>query len=69
MGMMKAGIVVDDWKLPIFRTRLAQAGLKYEEAGGALLAGATLLRVETSDLNKLNAVLEACQAECKRSKK
>jgi hypothetical protein len=68
MGMMKAGIVVDDWKLPVFRKQLDAAGFSYEEAGKALLPGTTLLRVQTSDLNKLNAVLEACQAECKRSK-
>lgn len=64
---MKAGIAVDDWKLPIFRKRLTEAGYDYEDAG-ALTAGTTLLTVETGDMLALTKVLEACQAECRRTR-
>jgi hypothetical protein len=60
---MKAGIAVDNWKLPIFRKRLAFAGYEYQD-GGPLTADATLLTVETSDMPGLTMVIEACQREC-----
>lgn len=60
---MKAGIAVDDWKLPVFRRRLAAAGYDYKD-GGPLPGDITLLTVQTDDLLKLKRVLEQCQAEC-----
>lgn len=63
---MKAGIAVDDWKLPVFRRLLAEAGYEYSD-GGALTAGTTLLTVETQDMLALKKVLERCQSECRKS--
>lgn len=62
---MKAGIVVDDWKLPVFRRRLTEAGYEYTEAGG-LTHDTTVLTVVTSDMLALKKVVEACQAECRK---
>lgn len=62
---MKAGIAVDDWKLPVFRERLTQAGYEYTD-GGALTADTTLLTVETNNMLALKKVIEKCQAECRR---
>ena len=62
---MKAGIAVDNWKLPVFRKRLTEAGYKYEDAG-AFTADTTVLTVETNDMLKLKALLEKCQAECRK---
>ena len=61
---MKAGIAVDNWKLPVFRKRLAKAGYAYED-GGALTHDTTLLTVETTNMLALKKLLEKCQAECR----
>jgi hypothetical protein len=61
---MKAGIAVDNWKLPVFRKRLTEAGYEYKDAGG-LTGDTTILTVETTDILKLKKVLERCQAECR----
>ncbi len=65
---MKAGIAVDNWKLPVFREELTQAGYEYED-GGALTADATLLTVETDNFLALKKVLEKCQARCRKVKR
>jgi hypothetical protein len=61
---MKAGIVVDDWKLPVFRKRLTEAGYTYTDAG-ALTNGTTVLTVQTDNMLKLKKLLELCQAQCR----
>lgn len=61
---MKAGIAVDDWKLPVFRKRLTEAGYQYEDAG-PFTGDTTILTVETDDMLALKKVIEACQAECR----
>lgn len=65
---MKAGIAVDNWKLPVFRKRLTEAGYVYKDAG-ALTHDTTLLQVETDDMIALTAVIAACQAECRKEAK
>lgn len=65
---MKAGIVLDDWKLPVFRKRLTDAGFTYTDAGG-VLPDTTLLTVETNDVTALAGVVKVCQAECARTGK
>lgn len=65
---MKAAIALDNWKLPIFRKHLTDAGYKYEDAGG-LTYDTTVLTVETDDMLKLKKVLEKCQAECRKAKR
>jgi hypothetical protein len=64
---MKAAIAVDDWKLPVFRKRLTEAGYAYSDAGG-FLGSNTILHVETNDILALKKVLEKCQAECRAMK-
>lgn len=65
---MKAGIVVDDWKLPVFRKRLTEAGYEYTDAGG-LTHNTTVLTVETDNMLKLKSVIEKCQRECARQRR
>ncbi len=62
---MKAGIAVDNWKLPVFRKLLEAAGYAYQD-GGPLTGEATLLTVETTDVLALKGVIEKCQAECRK---
>lgn len=62
---MKAGIGVDNWKLPTFRKLLTEAGYEYRD-GGPLTGDTTLLTVETNDFLALKRVLEKCQAECRK---
>ena len=64
---MKVAIAVDNWKLPIFRKQLTDAGYVYTD-GGALTHDTTLLTVETDDITALGKVLVACQAEAARGK-
>ncbi len=61
---MKAGIAVDNWKLPIFRKQLKAAGYEYQD-GGALTGDTTLLTVETTNMLALKKVIEQCQDECR----
>lgn len=64
---MKAGIVVDDWKLPVFRRHLEDAGFEYED-GGPVKGATTLLTVQTYNILSLKAVLEKAEKECQRRK-
>jgi hypothetical protein len=65
---MKAGIAVDDWKLPVFRKRLTEAGYEYQDAG-AFTGDTTILHVETNNILALKKVLEASEAECRKMRK
>lgn len=62
---LKAGIAIDDWKLPVFERRLTEAGYAFENKG-KLTNSSILLRVETVDMLALKKVIEACQNECVR---
>lgn len=64
---MKAGIAVNNWKLPVFRKRLKESGYECRDAG-PITGDTTLLTVETNDMLKLKKVLEECQAECLEKK-
>lgn len=64
---MKVGIALDNWKLPIFRKRLEEAGYEYQD-GGELTANATLLTVITDDPNPLAILVSQCQVECARNR-
>jgi hypothetical protein len=64
---VKAAIALDDWKLPVFRKRLTEAGYEYRD-GGAFMNDTTLLTVITNDMLKLKRVIEACESECQKSK-
>lgn len=64
---MKVGIALDNWKLPIFRKMLSDAGYTYED-GGALTYDSTLLTIVTDNMLRLKDVVAACQRECAKSK-
>lgn len=64
---MKIAIALDNWKLPIFRKGLTDAGYEYTDAGG-LTHDSTVLTVVTDNILALKAVVEKCQAECRRSR-
>lgn len=63
---MKAGIALDDWKLPVFRQRLTEAGYTYEDAG-APMPGLTMLTVHFTDQEALTKVVRAANEECART--
>ncbi len=67
--MKKAAVVVDDWKLPIFRKVLEDAGFTYKDAG-EFAVGTTILHVpyEPKDFNRLEAAISKAQTLCERSK-
>lgn len=65
---MRAGVICDDWKLPVFRKRLTEAGFTYED-GGAPIPNCTNLIVVTDDMVGLAAVVAECQAECAAQKR
>lgn len=64
---MKAGIVIDKWKLAIFTKHLRAAGYSYDTADG-LTANTHTLTVKCSDPKKLQVVVEAAQKECLEQK-
>jgi len=59
---MKAGIVIDDWKLPIFARHLSQAGYSYEKRPG-VTKDTLLLTVETDGARTLETVVRAANTE------
>lgn len=62
---MKAGVVVDDWKLPVFRRRLEAAGFEYVD-GGAPAPGITALTIQLASAKMLDLarVVAEAQQEC-----
>ena len=59
---MKAAIVIDDWKLPVFERHLKQAGHNYEKRPGVTKDTLTLT-VETADVSALEFVVRAANTE------
>ena len=57
-----AGVVIDDWKLPIFQRHLNEAGFAYTQFPG-LTKGTLLLKVTTDWISTLRPVVEAAQQE------
>lgn len=63
---MKAGIVIDRWKLPIFTRRLKEAGFSYEEVG-ALVPDTLTLIVITDKPQALGQVVLAANKEAAKT--
>ena len=61
-GPFKVGIGMDDWKLPIFKRHLDDAGYNYEPPV-TLTPGTLILQVKTSSIAALKSVIEAAQKE------
>ncbi len=58
-----AGVVLDDWKLPIFKKHLDAAGYKYA-APTQFTAGTLTLKVSYEWAHELKPIIEAAQREC-----
>lgn len=65
--MKKAGVGIDDWKLPIFKKHLDAAGYRYEEPL-PLGPGTLLLQVYYEWVHELKPIIEAAQQECAKVK-
>lgn len=63
---LKAGVAIDDWKLPIFTRHLTQAGYTFKNTG-ELIEGTLLLQVETTNPIALQEVLRSANTECART--
>ena len=62
---MIAGLVLDDWKLPIFKKHLDTAGYEYEEPI-PFTSGTSLLEIPYLQVELLRLVLENAQRECSK---
>ena len=62
--MKTAAVVIDDWKLPIFKRRLDDAGCAYTEGRG-VTAGTLILRVQYKWLADLKPIVEAANNEAR----
>ena len=65
---MKAGIVIDRWKLPIFTRRLKETGFAYEEVG-PLTADTLTLIVTTDNAQALGQTVLAANKEAAQTRK
>ena len=63
----KAAVVLDDWKLPIFKKHLDAAGYRYEEPVG-FTDGTLILKVYYEWVHELKPIIEAAQRECAERK-
>lgn len=61
---LRIGIAIDPWKIDIFKRRLDEAGFVYETH--LSVAESVLLKVVTTDKERLRAVVEASNREAAR---
>ncbi len=61
--MKTAAIIVDDWKVSIFRRYLEAGGYTYTESSDEVLK-VVILRVQTEDVTVLLPTVEAAASEC-----
>lgn len=68
---MKAGVILERWKLPIFKRRLEAAGWTFEQFPGLTpdLATLQVLYTDQPDRDALQVVLAAAMAEAKSTGK
>lgn len=65
--IIAAGLVIDNWKVKIFRKHLDKAGFSYKEAGH-LTEEQLVIHVDVDDPDKLVPIVVAAEEECRRSK-
>lgn len=69
---MKAAIVIDNWKLPIFEKHLVGAGYSFKETIGFTNKGkpdgTMIIKISYEDLKALQAVVTAANTECEEVK-
>ena len=61
--MLSGGIVVDNWKLPVFRKQLRKAGYTIA-AETAWNPDITVLKVKTTNIVGLQSILQKAQQIC-----
>jgi hypothetical protein len=66
--MKTAAIVIDAWKLPIFKRRLDAADFTYTEHGG-ITQDTLTLRVQYEWVADLKPVVEAADEECRNERR
>lgn len=66
--MIKAGIAIDNWKLPIFERHLTEAGYSFEQCPGAT-PDMLFLRVDTISVEELGVVVRAANNEAAETNK
>jgi hypothetical protein len=64
---MKAAVVLDDWKLPIFKKHLDAAGFTYDKPV-RFTKGTLTLKVHYEWVSQLQPIIEAAQRECAKVK-
>lgn len=64
--MKTVGIVIDDWKLPIFERHLDKADLVYDER--PFTNNTTLLKVACTFIHDAHKVVMAANTECEEIK-
>lgn len=62
-----AGIVCDNWKIPIFKKHLDAAGIKYEEPV-PFTEDTSVIKAAYEWVHKIQPVVTAAEAECQRLK-
>lgn len=62
-----AGVVIDAWKLAVFKSHLDAAGYKYTEHPG-ITDNTLILRVGYKWVAEIKPIIEAANAECARSR-
>lgn len=67
--MNTAGVVIDEWKLPIFERHLAHGGFTFKNCG-ALMADTLVLQVEVMDgyAQRLAQTVLAANTEAAKTK-
>lgn len=66
--MKTAAIVIDDWKLTIFKKTLDSEGYKYTEHNGPA-QGCITLKVKASSISALKPIVKRMNAEAAKSKR
>lgn len=65
---LKIAIVLDDWKLPIFKETLDNEGYEYSEAKGPT-PGCITISIETNNVNKLAPIIKKMNKKARKFKK
>lgn len=65
--MKTSGVVIDNWKLPIFERHLKEGGYTFEKSDGPV-EDTLLLRVNAASMQVLAQVLLAASQEADREK-
>jgi hypothetical protein len=63
---MIAGVVIDDWKLPVFKRHLDAAGYAYTEHPG-ITPDTLTLKVTCEWVHKLQPIVKAANDECRNT--